>query len=361
MIRTILIIIGAIIGLAIIGISLMSFKMKSDKNLIIDFIKENPNTTAIKLVRNGETLLEHNGNKVMPLASTVKIAIAIEYAEQAASGKVDPEEMIPLADIDLYYVANTDGGAHPSCLSYTKENIVDEKISIADIAHGMILFSSNANTEWLSHKLGLDNINKRLEIMGITDHEEIYYIVSTLFVGKEMFPGKSGKELEKDLRDLCMEDYIAATQKIHKKLQSDSTYRKELGDLNFNIQKVWSDNLPGSTVSAYCDILDKMNSRTYFSQEVHNYLNPVMETLMQNPDNQSWLAHAGMKGGSTAFVLTKANYATDKKGNTTELAYFMDELGFFDGMKLQKSINEFELNILADEEFRNELVTQLAK
>jgi D-alanyl-D-alanine carboxypeptidase len=87
-----------------------------------------------------------------------------------------------------------------------------------------------------------------------------------------------------------------------------------------NIQKVWSDCLPASTVEDYVSIMEKLNSKTYFEANVYKYLDPVMQSVIENAENQSWLKHCGMKGGSTASVLTKAVYATYKDGNTFELA-----------------------------------------
>ena len=126
-----------------------------------------------------------------------------------------------------------------------------------------------------------------------------------------------------------------------------------------NIQRIWSDNLPSSTVKDYVGIMKKINSKTYFDLETQKYLDEVMEGLMENPANKKWLKHAGMKGGSTAFVLTKAFYATDKKGNTTELAYFFNDLEFVENTRLQGSMNEFELKILTNKEFRDKIKTEL--
>jgi len=128
----------------------------------------------------------------------------------------------------------------------------------------------------------------------------------------------------------------------------DLTYKNEIGELGLNIQKVWSDNLPGSTVEEYVGIMKKINSRTYFSSSTQKYLDEVMEVLLENPANRQWLEHAGMKGGSTAFVLTKALYAS------------VDNLGPLENARLQRSMNEFELKILTDEVFRRKVENELA-
>lgn len=295
----------------------------------------------------------------MPLASTVKIIIAIEYAEQASAGKINPDELIEVTELDKFYVPNTDGGAHPNWLKKAGNKIQDNQIPIREIAKGMIAFSSNANTEWLCEKLGLENINGRLDSLGVKNHTDIYYIVSALFIGKEKFSNLKNKELQTELSRMPIEEYRKATIDIHSKLKTDSVYKNEVGDLEINIQKVWSDNLPSSTVEEYVGIMQKINSRTYFSEATQRHLDEVMEFLLENPANRQWLEHSGMKGGSTAFVLTKALYATDKKGNKTELAYFMNDLGIIENTRLQISMNEFELKTLTSKEFREEVMSIL--
>ncbi|MBW1294005.1 serine hydrolase [Aquimarina litoralis] len=355
MIKKFMIVIGLIIGVIVLIGAVGIYYTKPNEQLILDFIKKNPDKAAIKLIRNDTIIAEKNSNRMMPLASTVKIIIAIEYAIQSAKGEINPNEEVSIEQLAKFYVHNTDGGAHPKWLESVKTKINNNSISIREIAKGMIRYSSNANTEWLSQKLGLQKINKRIESLGITDHTEIYYIVSALFVGKEKFPNIKGEDLENKLRDLSIEEYKDITNKVHSKLATDTIYKSDKGDLGMNIQRIWSDNLPASTVHEYATLMQKLNSKSYFDSKTHEYLDEVMEGLMENPANQKWLTHAGMKGGSTAFVLTKAFYATDKKGNKTELAYFFNDLGIIQNTRLRNSMNQFELTILTNKEFREKI------
>ncbi|SEC17143.1 D-alanyl-D-alanine carboxypeptidase [Tenacibaculum sp. MAR_2009_124] len=354
------IMIGIIVLILIILGGIGTSYFKPDKNIVLNFIKENPEKASIKLIRNDSLIVEKNPDKMMPLASTLKIIIAIEYAEQAAKGLIDPNEPIPLSELDNYYVPNTDGGAQQNWLIKVKDKIDAKKIALREIVKGMIAFSSNANTEWLCKKLGLQNINHQLASLEIQNHSEIYYIVSALFIGKEVFPQLKDEELEVALRNLTIAEYRKATLDIHDKLEQDSTYKKEIGERGLNLEKIWSDNLPSSTVKEYVEIMHKINSRTYFSKETHSYLDEVMEFPLDDPTNGQWFHHLGMKGGSTAFVLTKALYATDKEENTTELSYFINDLNFIENRRLQMSMNEFESGILTNEEFREQLKNELS-
>ncbi len=359
MLKKILIGIGILIGLVILAIAFGVYYFSPNGNKMLNFIDNNHGKSAILLIRNDTIIASQNPNKIMPLASTVKIILAIEYAEQSANGLINPDELVPLKELDKFYLPNTDGGAHPGWLESVNKKISDKQISIREIAKGMIEYSSNANTEWLLNKLGINNVNNRLDSLGLENHTKIYNVVSALFAGKELFPDLKGKELREKLSQLSMDEYIDATNIIHQKLLTDTLYKKEIGDFSMGIQKIWSDRLPSSTVEEYVSIMKKINSRTYFSEDAQKYLDEVMEYILENPANREWLEHSGMKGGSTAFVLTKTLYATDKNGNKTEMAYFLNDLSIIESTSLKMSMNEFELNVLKNKGFREKVKKEL--
>lgn len=346
MIKKILILVGIIVMLIVVGICILAYILNPDEKKITKFIKENPDRTAILIVQNDTIFASINVDKMMPLASTVKIIIAIEYADQAGNGLINPDEEIDLAELEKFYVPNTDGDAHPEWLGAVKGKVTNNKISIREIAKGMIKFSSNANTEWLINRLGQDKVNAQISKLGIKHHSKIYNIVSALFVANEAFPQAKGAEKAQKLKTLTMDQYISYCDLVHSKMVADTSYRNSLGEMDMDHQKVWSDNLPSSTVREYVGIMKKINSRTYFSEKTQFYLDEVMEYILDNPANKKWLEHSGAKGGSTAFVLTKAIYATDKKGNKTELAYFFNNLTTWESIKLMESLNEFDLKVL---------------
>ncbi len=323
---------------------------------IVKFIENNPDRSAIKWMRNDSVVVDNNSDKMMCLASTVKIILAIEYAEQAASKKIDPDQMIPIRELDKFYIPNTDGGAYPRWLKSFNDKIEDRHISIRNIVKGMIWYSSNANTEWLCKKLGLENINTRLEKMEVKNHDKIFYPVSALFVGKEKFPDLKNDKLTQELRAMTMEEYHRVTYIIQEKLLKDPDYKSDLGSFGFDVQRVWSDNLPSSTTAEYVDIMRKINSRSYFIKETQQYLDDIMERLLLNPKNRSWLNHAGMKGGSTSSVLTKALYTTDTKGNTTEMAYFFNDLERDEVKALSGSMNSFELDVIKNRLSKSDII-----
>lgn len=349
---------GIFVVVGLVGFAYWKFRPSAEG--VLRFIAENPERASISVIQDGELVIERGARRMRPLASTVKIMVAMEYAHQAAAGEIDPDELVPMADLRRFYVPRTDGGAHESFLESTAALVVDDALPLREVAKGMILFSSNACTEELAHRLGVDRINARIAALGIEDHSPYYSLVGSLFVGKERFPELEGKELAEALRGLSDEEYRAAATAAGDKLAEDPAYRATLDGVDLEVQRVWSERLPRSTTAAYAGLMARINARS-FPEDVNAHLSELLEGLMANPDNQAWLEHGGTKGGSTAFVLTKASYATTKDGHSTALAIFFDDLSVSRGLALQMGMNPFELQLLSDDEFRARVVRELAE
>jgi D-alanyl-D-alanine carboxypeptidase len=352
-------IITALICLFLLSIPSAFLYSQTTADSLLNFIKLNKTRSSLFLRKNDTVIAKLDEDKLMPLASTVKIIVAIEFAKQAAHNIFNKNEKISLTELDKYYLPNTDGDAHPKWVGYERKlgNIINDSVKLIDVARGMIMFSSNANTEYLMDLLGFDNIENNTKLLGLKKQTPIYPLVSSLFLyqnPKKLSEDKVLKEIEK-LNDA---DYTKATLLIHSELKNDSNYKKKFRpqDLTLKMQKEWSDRLPASTTKEYVQLCSILNNRKYFDDTTYQVLARILETLMESPGNQTWLSHAGMKGGSTIFVLTKALYATLKDGTKIEMAYFFNDLTGEENSRLQKWMNDFEIKVLRDENFRTQIV-----
>ena len=357
MLKTVLVIVFILMALVAIG-AYFGWTYLTGKNYFLEFIKSNPERVSILIVKNGGVIAEQSSDRKMPLASTVKIIVAIEYAKQAAQGKIDPAEKIALSELDLYYIPKTDGNAHPTWLKEINEKglVSDGRIELREAAKGMIKFSSNANTEYLMEKLGLANINSNLKELSLEKHDELYPIVSALLVSSE-FPDLEGEALIAKLRSLSREELITICNKVHEQLKNDKAgeVKSSYKALPLDVQKVWSDNLPGSTAKDYISIMQKLNARSFYNASVHKYLDEVMEQAMENPKNAEVFKRTGFKGGSTAFVLTFATYAETKKADRVEAAVFLNDLEIGESIILNRGLRSFLIAATRDEDFQKKI------
>lgn len=328
-----------------------TFTAQNTNNYVVDFLKNNPERSSIVFTRNDTTLAALRPDVKFPLASTVKTIIAIEYAQQAADGKIDPEEEIPLAEIDRFFVLNTDGNAHPDWKKdlIDKNLIHNEKVKLEQVAKGMIRYSSNANTEYLMWKLGFDNINTNLKKLNLTHHDILYPFVSALFLtsnNKKVAP----QQFLNDLTSLSEAEYMKKCFDIHEKLKTE--YGEKMKNTfvfpTMDLQRVWSDRLPAATTQEYVSLMQKINSHQYFNEKVQAHLDNLMEwPLEYNPENKKFFNHFGQKGGSTAFVLTQSMYVTLKNGKRIESAIFFNHLTEKEFSLLQAALNDFNISCIS--------------
>ncbi len=352
-------IIASVIGFFLLSFSTTLLYSQPGADSLLNFIKQNKSRASLFLKKNDTVIASLNEDKIMPLASTVKIIVAIEFAKQASHNIFNENERIPLSELDKYYLPNTDGNAHPRWINYEKKNgnIVNDSVRLIDVARGMIIFSSNANTEYLMDRLGFDNVQNNISLLGLKKHTPVYPLVSSLFLYQDPHNISEDKIL-KEIKKMNDGDYAKAAFLIHNELKHDTSYKKKFRpqDLTLKMQKEWSDRLPASTTKEYVQVCTILNNRKYFDKNTYRILSNVLETLMENPGNRAWLQHTGMKGGSTIFVLTKALYATLKNGTKIEMAYFFNDLTSEENIRLQHWMNDFELKVLRDDAFRKQMV-----
>ena len=362
--KKILIGVGIVVlfALIIFGWAYLTVKPNADK--ISEFIKKHPDKAAIYIIRNDSVIADQNSDTIMPLASTVKTIIAIEFARQATAGIIKLDEEIDTLELDKYYLKGTDGDAHETWLIQIKKDtlINGSKVKLLDIAKGMIRFSSNANTEFLMDKLGFDNLNAQLDSLGLKGHHKFYPFISSLVLCQKPVDMEIKPFIEK-LDMMSMDEYIKKSFEAHDKFKNDPTFKKKFDAESIYIdqQKIWSNRMIGGSCKQYVSVMQKINSRTYFDSITQIILDDIFEWPMKNKENRTSFKHLGMKGGSTAFVLTEVLYARDFQNNQTAIALFFNNLTTLESIKLQASSDEFMLKVLKDGEFRKKLTDTFKK
>jgi D-alanyl-D-alanine carboxypeptidase len=340
-----------VIAAAAGGYAIYSFFPEDD--YVAQFALENPDKSAFLLIRNDTVIGQQNLHKQMPLASTLKLIIAVEFAEQVGQGLLNPEEKIAKKELLQFYVPNSDAGAHNNWSDSDDILKYGDSIPLISIAKGMMQYSSNANSEWLMERLGLKNINNQLTKLDFKDHSPIYPFVSSLFITKEYFKDKTEEELIQAIKNLSEEQYINYALDIHQKMLKDPDYRNQQLDLNETMQRIWSDRLPTGSVSDYVALMKKLNSKTYYDEKTQTVLHEIIETSMRYNSTKEFYKHIGIKSGSTLFIITKALYAEDHKGNKTEMAYFFNDLDAQERKKMTMFMKDFDRAVL-----RNPIMVQ---
>lgn len=330
--------------LALLVISLVIYtiyKFETAPSRIADFINDNPTRSSIFIIKNDSVILNKNSNSMMPLASTMKWIILLEYCNQIETKKLNKKSLVEIKDLSMYYMPNTDGGAHEKWLSQLKidNKIINGKVEYTEIVRGMILFSSNACTEYITEILGIDNVNKRLIYFDIKKHDKIPYLVSY----NELINVTDSTLLKK----MSNEDIVNETKIINLKVKSGQLKLNKKVIINENKLKFFSDKLPKSTTFEYVSLMQKINSNKYVSKEFQNEMKLIFNPVIQKNNKKFKVIFT--KGGSTESILTNAFYCETFNGDKYYVAYFLENLEIDEYLFLKSALNEFNLNFLTNQ------------
>jgi len=323
---------------------------------LMTFLREHSDLVSLVLVHNATVIADQQPGQEWPLASTVKMLLALEVIRMGAQGQLDLEEQIPLSDLKRFHLPGTDGGAHDAWLKSLPEEQRLGRVLLLDVARGMTMFSSNANTEYLIRRLGRNRAESLGERYGIAPHTPLYPLVGMLWIPNSL-PGPV-KDHPGQLRNLSDQQYRDLAWSWSDSLAADSTgrLRSRFRLAGLAVQRVFSDRLPASTAQAYAELAGSLNRRENLNKAEQNTLAYLLEYLMESPGNQANFRHAGMKGGSSGFLLTKCLYATEHDGQQIELVYFLNNLQPLEVAALRQGMNAFELAVLTDKAVREQLV-----
>jgi D-alanyl-D-alanine carboxypeptidase len=271
---------------------------------------------------------------------------------------INENSYVKLEELEKYYIPDTDGGAHPAWLEYAKAHneIKDGTVKLVDVARGMMMFSSNANADYLMDLLGFDNVKDNIALFKLKQHTAIYPLAGSMFIYQ--VPKKSTEDkLIKELSKYSDKKYSMEAYYNHQDLKEDSSFKSTFKPEQFSmkLQKIWSDHLPASTTKEYVEIVQALNKREVLADDVFFTIGEVLEFAMENKAFQKVFKHYGVKGGSTSFVLTHVVYFTMNDGTRMESAIFFNELTPAEEKQLEKWLDPFEAQLFFDPAFRNKV------
>ncbi len=113
---------------------------------------------AVKHLLTGETYYL-NADAVMPTASLIKVAVMIETYQQVSDGKLKLTDRLTLRDEDKV----------PGSGLLTTHFSEGTTFSLRDAIHLMMAVSDNTATNLILDKVGIANVNKRMEAWGLKE------------------------------------------------------------------------------------------------------------------------------------------------------------------------------------------------
>ncbi len=258
-----------------------------------------------------------NADNPRPLASVVKVLHLVAYARAVQLGELDPATFVPLAELERYYLPNSDLGSHPRAVAelLAEERVFGQPPSVLleDVPRMMIEYSSNAATDYLHMLLGQERIEQTAIAVGM-----IQQTAPCPFLGQFLLMGRRAEgiapvqSLFEDPR-LYSRSVMSATEQYI----GDVAFRTAEGAWSsrerrpsLEAQQLFSEQLNAhGTAREYANLMAQIALNTLGPWEESVRIRRYMEWPTHFPDNQEQLAWLGYKGGSLPGVLTVVYYA----------------------------------------------------
>ena len=336
-------ILGIVVLLVAGAVGAVFWQVNRVQQAMTDFIVTQPQETAVVTYtfdQNGnmvedDSALFHNADEPLVVASVMKIAVLAAYAEAVANGDLDPDEPVPVAEWERFYLPGSDGGAHAlglRRLALAPDEMgfaVDQTavVTLDDLATIMMHYSGNAATDYLLARVGQENVTAVIQTH-LPHHTPIHY---TLGYALAVFNHELPFSLEWLLpvqANVANGDFSDLDRLIDL-YQNDASWRQAQLDfiVNLGSQTIAGDEMwtyqetavqlmPQGTARDYAQMMAQIGSGQFISADVSALMQQKMATVASDwPLRLLYFDRFAAKDGVTAGVLSVAAYAIPKRGN----------------------------------------------
>jgi len=351
------------VGLPLMLLSLILPSQAQSDNPVVSFIRENPDHVAVYCSVEGqpETNFQHNAEEPFKLASAFKLLVLSEFGRQIDAGLVDPDQRVPLDDVEAYHLPGTDGGAQAAWRATLPDNAQD--VALRDVAYGMIAFSSNANTDYLLDTiLGDDGFADLYDLLGLEQIPQINGTILGLFLARNNH--ETGAI---DLETATTETVTVEGERLQTLYRTDPDWREAqqtyleqrasnplTGLMDVNSQGAYFARFgPQASAADMLHVIRAAYEGDVFSNETQSLLQEILNwPMVVNPANRDVYAALGTKGGSLAGILTNVWYVQPIDGPVIELAVFYRDVPLLQWVNWLESgaHQQLELRIVASGE-----------
>ncbi|KAB8335433.1 hypothetical protein SD80_003700 [Scytonema tolypothrichoides VB-61278] len=343
-----------------------SSRLKTPED-VLEYIVAHPKDVSLVAYKigNSEKGIFYNSDEKRPLASTIKILVLAEYARQVELEIISPDELVNLADIDIYYLPNTDGGAHPNAVKELKEKAYINAANQVELRHipwAMISYSDKAATDYLIERLGRDKLEKITASLQLNNQDVPLPIIGQfLSWSNHTFSNTPAERLNKyqamRLKEYADEVYHWTNEwRSHQEFRAKETKQiKSRKGLKYQEQKAMTEATNcGGTARGYAQIMERIYSGSLISPQADEIIREYLEWPMQFPENQQQLDAFGAKGGSLAGIITEVWYLKPKKAQHARVAaLFLKKIPGSVWFKMLQTYiqQEFQYKLLVDDKF----------
>ncbi len=307
---------------------------------LLDFIDANRSRVSLVAYRpdDPDSAILLNPDVPRALASTIKILVLAGYAEAVDEGRWSPDERVPLADVEAFYLPGTDGGAHDRAVAVYRERgwlDASDAVSLRDVVWAMTRVSDNAATDYVLHRLGrerAEGLPARLDLAG----SDAPLPLSGVFLSWAEAVDEPLVDTAWALSDRLRGDPEFRTVRQENPITGEVTLREQA--------RLGVVHSPRGTARDYARLMERVQRGDLVSAAASATMREFLEWPMENEPIRRQFTSFGTKGGSLTGVLTEAAYAVPRDAASGGVAaLFFEDLPFLVWLTLVQGLGREDL------------------
>ncbi len=329
-------------------------------------ILDAPETVGLVAFRMGD---ETNGvylneNMQMPLASVSKLLHLVAYAEAVGTGQLDSTQLVPVADLERFYLPGYDLGAHNRSLRALDDlgllQTNPDRVRMEDVPWLMIRYSSNSAADYLHDLLGQARIEQTAVALNLTSQT-----APCTWLGQFMAMGNHTRQSSSDSQAVLayaanLDSYQTDVALLADAFSNDEDFRQE--EIRWHSQtrrpSVETQRLFGHELNAhgsagdYAVLMARLAQNGLSNGESSFLARRYLEWPMVFEDNQALFSNLGYKNGSLPGILNTVYYAYPQ-GETAPIVVVL----FYKDLP-QRTYRDWRRNGLPHDEFARWLLIE---
>lgn len=257
-----------------------------------------------------EAAILHQPDVVQALASTCKIMVLHGYAKAVADGRLAPDERVALADVEAYYLAGSDGDAHPQAVAALRtRGAIDDagRIALDDVVGAMMAFSDNAATDYTIERVGRPAMEAVPAALGLEAGEAPFPLIGGIaaWLAFGLDGGRAALADRAYATAAALRREPAARQRLKvawAAVQADPRYTEAYMARQAEIS-------PTGTARGYARVMAEVVRPTAMPAAVAKVMRRHLEWQLADPKVAEGFLALGYKGGSLPGVLTSGWFA----------------------------------------------------
>gem|GEM_PF-656263 len=137
---------------------------------LLEYMAAHPEQASLVVMDVGaeEPHIQFQGAAERPLVNVPRLVLLTAYAEAVTEGRLDPDTLVALSDVQRYHLEARGQGGHPAAVERLRGEgaITNDSLALHTLVRSVMQYNDEAAADWLLEALGYDTVEATRERLG---------------------------------------------------------------------------------------------------------------------------------------------------------------------------------------------------